>query len=202
MEATSSGPKGHQRVRTDRDLRAERAAALARRGAAAGESETGVDHLVCACGSERYGLPVTAVAQILPMCRPSSGSSPSRAGLSGCSAWRARSDARTPRPIRRPTGGTWSCCGARCPTHSPITKALSSRSPSRSTGCSASSAPPDLPRRRGSRIPTDWATRPLRVMPPGQRATAVPTSSSSTSPAFCAASCPDGRCFNRSHPRP
>jgi purine-binding chemotaxis protein CheW len=83
MEATSSGPKGHQRVRTDRDLRAERAAALARRGAAAGESETGVDHLVCACGSERYGLPVTAVAQILPMrpCTPMPGAVPALIGL-------------------------------------------------------------------------------------------------------------------------
>lgn len=83
MEATSSGPKGHQRVRTDWDLRAERAAALARRGAAAGESETGVDHLVCACGSERYGLPVTAVAQILPMrpCTPMPGAVPALIGL-------------------------------------------------------------------------------------------------------------------------
>jgi purine-binding chemotaxis protein CheW len=83
MEATSSGPKGHQRVRTDRDLRAERAAALARRGATAGESETGVDHLVCACGSERYGLPVTAVAQILPMrpCTPMPGAVPALIGL-------------------------------------------------------------------------------------------------------------------------
>ena len=83
MEATSSGPTGHQRVRTDRDLRSERAAALARRGAAAGESETGVDHLVCACGSERYGLPVTAVAQILPMrpCTPMPGAVPALIGL-------------------------------------------------------------------------------------------------------------------------
>lgn len=83
MEATSSGPKGHQRVRTDRDLRSERATALARRGAAAGEAETGVDHLVCACGSERYGLPVTAVAQILPMrpCTPMPGAVPALIGL-------------------------------------------------------------------------------------------------------------------------
>src|SRR3954447_24258679 len=83
MEATSCGPEGHQRVRTDRDLRSERAAALARRGTAAGESETGVDHLVCACGSERYGLPVTAVGQILPMrpCTPMPGAVPALIGL-------------------------------------------------------------------------------------------------------------------------
>jgi purine-binding chemotaxis protein CheW len=83
MEATSRAPEGRPRVRTDRDLRSERAAALARRGMAAGESDTGVDHLVCACGADRYGLPLTAVAQILPMrpCTPMPGAMPALIGL-------------------------------------------------------------------------------------------------------------------------
>jgi purine-binding chemotaxis protein CheW len=83
MEATSRAPEGRPRVRADRDLRSERAAALARRGMAAGESDTGVDHLVCACGADRYGLPLTAVAQILPMrpCTPMPGAMPALIGL-------------------------------------------------------------------------------------------------------------------------
>jgi len=83
MEATSRAPESRPRVRTDRDLRTERAAALARRGLAAGESDTGVDHLVCACGADRYGLPLTAVAQILPMrpCTPMPGAVPALIGL-------------------------------------------------------------------------------------------------------------------------
>lgn len=83
MEATSRGPEGRRPVRTDRDLRTERAAALARRSMAAMEADTGVDHLVCACGADRYGLPVTAVAQILPMrpCTPMPGAVPALIGL-------------------------------------------------------------------------------------------------------------------------
>ncbi|MGH1575468.1 chemotaxis protein CheW [Methylobacterium sp. P31] len=89
MEA---GPSAHPsaqesraraRPRTARDLRAERSAALARRGAAAVESEPGLDHLVCACGGERYGVPLTAVAQVL-LTRPSTpmpGAVPALLGL-------------------------------------------------------------------------------------------------------------------------
>jgi purine-binding chemotaxis protein CheW len=83
MGASPEPREGRPQVRTARDLRAERAVALARRGVAAAESDAGVDHLVCACGSERYGLPVTAVAQILPMrpCTPMPGAVPALVGL-------------------------------------------------------------------------------------------------------------------------
>ncbi|MCJ2135673.1 chemotaxis protein CheW [Methylobacterium sp. J-026] len=85
MEATPSPQAGRAptRPRTERDLRAERTAALARRGVAAASSDAGLEHLVCACGGERYGLPLTAVAQILPM-RPSTpmpGAVPALIGL-------------------------------------------------------------------------------------------------------------------------
>ncbi|MEL6059655.1 chemotaxis protein CheW [Methylobacterium sp. DCY52] len=72
MEARQGthGSRAPTRPRTERDLRAERAAALARRGVAVAEADAGLDHLVCACGSERYGLPLTAVAQVLPMRPP------------------------------------------------------------------------------------------------------------------------------------
>lgn len=71
------------RPRTERDLRAERTAALARRGVTASGSEAGLDHLVCACGSERYGIPVTAVAQVLPTrpLTPMPGAVPALLGL-------------------------------------------------------------------------------------------------------------------------
>ncbi|MCJ2068984.1 chemotaxis protein CheW [Methylobacterium sp. J-030] len=71
------------RPRTARDLRAERTAALARRDVGASASEAGLDHLVCACGSERYGLPLTAVAQVLPMrpLTPMPGAVPALIGL-------------------------------------------------------------------------------------------------------------------------
>ncbi|MCJ2088904.1 chemotaxis protein CheW [Methylobacterium sp. E-005] len=85
MEASLS-PQDNRaptRPRTERDLRAERAAALARRGLAVSASEAGLDHLVCACGSERYGLPLTAVAQVLPMrpLTPMPGAVPALIGL-------------------------------------------------------------------------------------------------------------------------
>ncbi|WP_342110174.1 chemotaxis protein CheW [Methylobacterium sp. SI9] len=71
------------RPRTAHDLRAERTAALARRGVITSNRETGLDHLVCACGSERYGLPLTAVAQVLPMrpLTPMPGAVPAFLGL-------------------------------------------------------------------------------------------------------------------------
>ena len=70
MGARPSAQDGRQRTRPERDLRAERAAALARRGAVAVATDSGDDHLVCACGGERYGVPLAAVAQVLPS-RPS-----------------------------------------------------------------------------------------------------------------------------------
>ncbi|MGE8126505.1 chemotaxis protein CheW [Methylobacterium sp. NPDC080182] len=71
------------RPRPERDLRAERAAALARRGAAAAATDSGVDHLVCACGGERYGVPLAAVAQVLPSrpATPMPGAVPALDGL-------------------------------------------------------------------------------------------------------------------------
>ena len=89
MEARPDGLDGGAPTgpRAARDIRAERASALARRGAAAGgrdgPSGAGLDHLVCACGSERYGLPLSAVAQVLPM-RPATampGAVPALVGL-------------------------------------------------------------------------------------------------------------------------
>jgi purine-binding chemotaxis protein CheW len=70
MGARPSAQDGRQRTRPERDLRAERAAALARRGAVVVATDSGDDHLVCACGGERYGVPLAAVAQVLPS-RPS-----------------------------------------------------------------------------------------------------------------------------------
>jgi purine-binding chemotaxis protein CheW len=85
MEARQSGLDGGvpARPRAARDIRAERAAALARRGKAAATVDTGLDHLVCACGSERYGLPLSAVAQVLPTrpATPMPGAVPALIGL-------------------------------------------------------------------------------------------------------------------------
>ena len=69
-------------------LRARRAAALARRGdARAGPAEGGVPFLVCACGPERYGVPLAAAAQVLPMrpCTPVPGAAPALIGLAALS---------------------------------------------------------------------------------------------------------------------
>ncbi|SFM12425.1 chemotaxis protein CheW [Methylobacterium pseudosasicola] len=75
-------PKIARDLKSARDLKAERAAALARRQAAV-ETAEGVDHLVCACGSERYGIPLAAVAQVLPMrpFTPMPGAVPALLGL-------------------------------------------------------------------------------------------------------------------------
>ena len=85
MEARSSGqdPGAPSRARSEHEIRAERAAALARRGIRASDTDAGLDHLVCACGSERYGLPLKAVAQVLPMrpLTPMPGAVPSLIGL-------------------------------------------------------------------------------------------------------------------------
>lgn len=83
MEARPSAQGDRPRIRMARDLRAERTVALARRGGLAAEADPGVDHLVCVCGAERYGLPIAAVAQILPMrpCTPMPGAVPALIGL-------------------------------------------------------------------------------------------------------------------------
>ncbi|MEE7506574.1 chemotaxis protein CheW [Methylobacterium mesophilicum] len=79
-----AGPRdGPQVKRPERDLRAQRAAALARRGGVAVATDSGVDHLVCACGGERYGVPLAAVAQVLPSrpTTPMPGAVPALDGL-------------------------------------------------------------------------------------------------------------------------
>lgn len=83
MDARPSAPERSRPRKSERDLKAERAAALARRQAAAVGAVDGIDHLVCACGTERYGIPLAAVAQVLPM-RPSTpmpGAVPALLGL-------------------------------------------------------------------------------------------------------------------------
>ncbi|MCJ2061685.1 chemotaxis protein CheW [Methylobacterium sp. J-088] len=81
--ATRQDPGAASRLRSEHELRAERTAALARRGIRASNIDAGLDHLVCACGSERYGLPLKAVAQVLPMrpLTPMPGAVPSLIGL-------------------------------------------------------------------------------------------------------------------------
>jgi purine-binding chemotaxis protein CheW len=83
MGAGARAEDDGRRTRRERDLRTERAAALARRGAVAVAADAGVDHLVCACGSERYGVPLAAVAQVLPArpCTPMPGAVPALLGL-------------------------------------------------------------------------------------------------------------------------
>ena len=64
-------------------LRAERTAALARRGATAREAGPSVAYLVCACGTERFGLPLAGVARVLAgrPCTPVPGAAPAILGL-------------------------------------------------------------------------------------------------------------------------
>lgn len=67
-----------------RTLRAARTAALAARVPATGApSVPDIAYLVCACGSERYGVPLAGVAQVLPMrpCTPVPGAGPALVGL-------------------------------------------------------------------------------------------------------------------------
>lgn len=68
-------------------LRAARTAALARRGATAEAARATHPYLVCACGVERYGLPLSAAAAILPMraCTPVPGAVPALIGLAALS---------------------------------------------------------------------------------------------------------------------
>ncbi|WP_375453516.1 chemotaxis protein CheW [uncultured Methylobacterium sp.] len=64
-------------------LRASRTEALARREKAGRAAVPTRAHLVCACGSERFGLPLAGVAHVLPMrpCTPVPGAVPAVLGL-------------------------------------------------------------------------------------------------------------------------
>ncbi|MDE4913083.1 chemotaxis protein CheW [Methylobacterium sp. 092160098-2] len=203
MGARPSAQEARPRTRPERDLRAERAVALARRGAVAAAAGLAIDQLVCACGSERYGLPLAAVAQVLPSrpCTPMPGAVPALDGLIALSG-RIVGVLSLARALGRPdaasdAGSEGHLIVLRGPHPQPLA--------SRWTACSASPGSP--PPARPPSIPTAWATRPLRSMrrapPPERSATAAPTSSSSTSPspaprpALKRAACP-----NRSPPRP
>ena len=64
-------------------LRAERTAALARRGATARAAAPSMAYLVCECGTERFGLPLSGVARVLAArpCTPVPGAAPAILGL-------------------------------------------------------------------------------------------------------------------------
>ncbi|GJE16379.1 chemotaxis protein CheW [Methylobacterium marchantiae] len=64
-------------------LLAERTAALARRGTKGTDSVSRTPFLVCLSGADRYGLPLTAVAQVVPAraCTPVPGAPPEFLGL-------------------------------------------------------------------------------------------------------------------------
>lgn len=66
----------------NRDLKAARTLALARRRDAAAERPT-IPYLVCACGEDRFGLALSRVARVLPgrPCTPVPGAGPAVAGL-------------------------------------------------------------------------------------------------------------------------
>ncbi|MCJ2013285.1 chemotaxis protein CheW [Methylobacterium sp. J-076] len=68
----------------DREIRAARTLALARRtDAAAGPARPTYPYLVCTCGGERIGLPLPAVAQVLPgrPCTPVPGAAAAVSGI-------------------------------------------------------------------------------------------------------------------------
>ncbi|MCJ2039699.1 chemotaxis protein CheW [Methylobacterium sp. J-059] len=75
--------RGDGRHGREAALRADRTAALARRGAMAREAAPVEAHLVCACGPERFGLPLADVARVVPMrsCTPVPGAPPAILGL-------------------------------------------------------------------------------------------------------------------------
>jgi purine-binding chemotaxis protein CheW len=60
-----------------------RSAALARRGVAAARAATLHSYLLCACGADRYGLPLEAVAHVMPAraCTAVPGAPPALLGL-------------------------------------------------------------------------------------------------------------------------
>ena len=70
-----------------RALRAARTEALARRGLGRAEAGARRAYLVCACGAERYGLPLAEAAGVLPMrpCTPVPGAVPALLGLAAVS---------------------------------------------------------------------------------------------------------------------
>ncbi|GJE34931.1 Chemotaxis protein CheW [Methylobacterium oxalidis] len=78
----TNGPRADEAGRI-RALRRERTEALAGRGQAARAAGGGRAFLVCACGAERYGLPLAEVAQVLPArpCTRLPGAPPALLGL-------------------------------------------------------------------------------------------------------------------------
>lgn len=70
-----------------RALRAARTEALARRGRDRAAAFVTRAYLVCACGAERYGLPLESAAGVLPMrpCTPVPGAVPALVGLAAVS---------------------------------------------------------------------------------------------------------------------
>ncbi|MGU3539076.1 chemotaxis protein CheW [Methylobacterium sp. A54F] len=64
-------------------LREARTQALARRGATAERAREGRAVLVCACGSERFGIPTGEVLRVLPLraCTPLPGAPPAILGI-------------------------------------------------------------------------------------------------------------------------
>jgi purine-binding chemotaxis protein CheW len=82
--AEAAADRAAERVRS---LRAARTQALARRGLDRAGAVRRRAYLVCACGSERYGLPLAAAAQVLPMrpCTPVPGAVPALVGLAAVS---------------------------------------------------------------------------------------------------------------------
>lgn len=70
-----------------RALRAARTEALSRRGQGRAVAAARRAYLVCACGAERYGLPLEETAGVLPMrpCTPVPGAVPALLGLAAVS---------------------------------------------------------------------------------------------------------------------
>ncbi|WP_204165338.1 chemotaxis protein CheW [Methylobacterium radiodurans] len=89
-----------------RALRAARTEVLARRGRDRAALAGTRAYLVCACGAERYGLPLEAAAGVLPMrpCTPVPGAVPALVGLAAVSG-RIVSVLDLARALGRPTPG-------------------------------------------------------------------------------------------------
>lgn len=88
-QATSQAASraANQAAERARALRAARTEALARRGLGRAEVAARRAYLVCACGAERYGLPLEEAAGVLPMrpCTPVPGAVPALLGLAAVS---------------------------------------------------------------------------------------------------------------------
>ncbi|MFC6746877.1 chemotaxis protein CheW [Methylobacterium persicinum] len=164
----------------DREIKAARTLALARRKDAAAEAVRPTHpYLVCACGGDRIGLPLGAVAQVLPgrPCTPVPGSGPALSGIVALSG-RIVPVIGLARALGRPAAEgadpriTSFCCAA------------SRRSPSRSIAPSPSCDPPTSGTHpRPARRPPHWEAAPLRTMSPAP--TAARTSPSSTRRRCC-----------------